>query len=241
MKKTIILLSSLFLLAGIGLMVACLPFGGIKGSGIVKKENRAVAGFNSVQISGSFSVTITQDTAESLMLEADDNILEHIKTEVKDGSLEIKLAKPIRDAEALNIYLGVKSLKSLQGSGSLDLKSQGALTFKVLDIGLSGSADLDMDVAGEELNATISGSGKLRLKGNVARTSYSVSGSAQIEAFDLKSDNVSVDISGSGDADVYAATSLDVEVSGSGDVRYKGSPPKIRQSISGSGSLEKVE
>jgi hypothetical protein len=39
---------------------------------------------------------------------------------------------------------------------------------------------------------------------------------------------------------VYASKTLDVEISGGGDVQYKGSPA-VKQNISGSGKVRKVE
>ena len=53
-------------------------------------------------------------------------------------------------------------------------------------------------------------------------------------------ENVKVEISGAGDADVYASVKLYVRASGAGSVIYKGNPG-INQSISGAGSVKKVD
>ena len=53
-------------------------------------------------------------------------------------------------------------------------------------------------------------------------------------------ENVDVDISGSGYAEVSASVKLDVSVSGSGDIKYKGNPA-LNQAISGSGSVQKID
>ena len=60
-----------------------------------------------------------------------------------------------------------------------------------------------------------------------------------IKCFELESDNVSLDLSGSADAEVTANQNLDVHVSGAADVMYRGNA-KVKKSISGSGSVKKV-
>ena len=49
------------------------------------------------------------------------------------------------------------------------------------------------------------------------------------------------DFNEDGHADVWAEESLSVSVAGSGDVRYKGEPKKVEQSIAGSGSVKRVK
>jgi Protein of unknown function (DUF2807). len=67
-----------------------------------------------------------------------------------------------------------------------------------------------------------------------------VSGSGDVHAYDLLSEDTKVRVTGSGDADVFASVSLDVSVAGSGDVRYKGNA-KVSSNISGSGGVKKVD
>ena len=66
------------------------------------------------------------------------------------------------------------------------------------------------------------------------------SGSSHFRCFDLMAEIVSVDISGAGDAEVFASVKLDVDVSGAGSVKYKGNAT-VSQKVSGSGSVSKVE
>jgi hypothetical protein len=57
-------------------------------------------------------------------------------------------------------------------------------------------------------------------------------------ADNIESDDVTVEISGSGSTNVFAKKTLNARISGSGDVYYKGTP-EITKSIRGSGSLVK--
>src|SRR4051812_14457869 len=54
-----------------------------------KVEDRHLSGFNAVDLAGSFDVYITQGSTESVKVEAPDNIIDHILTEVRGGVLKI--------------------------------------------------------------------------------------------------------------------------------------------------------
>ena len=61
----------------------------ISGSGNVITQERPVSGFNKIAMSGSGELIITQGSKEGLTVEAEDNIMEYIETEVKDETLEL--------------------------------------------------------------------------------------------------------------------------------------------------------
>jgi hypothetical protein len=65
-----------------------------------------------------------------------------------------------------------------------------------------------------------------------------LSGSGGVDASDLRCDDVTVGIAGSGDAMVHASRSLVASIAGTGAVRYSGDP-SVQQSIAGSGSVRK--
>jgi len=61
----------------------------VTGSGKVITESRSVSNFKNITFSGMGEMLITQDETESLTIEAEDNIVALIKTEVKDDTLTI--------------------------------------------------------------------------------------------------------------------------------------------------------
>lgn len=93
-------------------------WGGVKGSGNVKTEKREVSNFKSIDVSGAFEVEITAQKDFSLEVEADDNLLELIKTEVDDGTLEIKSQKSLKTSNPLKIRISAPDINSLELSGA---------------------------------------------------------------------------------------------------------------------------
>jgi hypothetical protein len=64
-----------------------------------------------------------------------------------------------------------------------------------------------------------------------------VTGSGDFSGRDLTTNTTVVFVGGSGDASVYATSTLKASVSGSGDVHYGGNPHNVSKSKSGSGDI----
>lgn len=110
----------------------------------------------------------------------------------------------------------------VSGSGDINIGNVNSAT---LSCSVVGSGDLNVkQVNANEANATISGSGDISINGKSGVANLSITGSADIDADGLVSDNVVVQIVGSGTVDCHAVKKLDVTVTGSGVVKYKGSP-----------------
>jgi hypothetical protein len=227
----LLLLGTIFVASACGATI-------IKGSGDLITETRQVSNFDSIDLSGSGEVIVTQGGSESLTIETDDNVMEHVKAEVVGGTLELGFEEGLNliDHTRLIFTVGVDDLKSLEISGSGDIESDMIETTR-LDATISGSGDVQItDLTAGEVTAKISGSGEIDLAGDAAAQDITISGSGKYLAGDLCSESVKVKISGSGDATVCATEDLDSNISGSGSVNYYGRP-SINTSGSGSGKI----
>ena len=217
---------------------------GIKGSGNVITEPRSVGNFKRVSLSGSGQLIITQGNEESLTIEAEDNIMPRIKTEVKGETLSLGYErdswwKRVRPTRPITFKLEVIDITEAKLSGSGTIKASNVKT-KDLEIDISGSGNVVSDrLAAEGLVVNLSGSGKFTLSGRVKKQEIRISGSGKYHAPELESQTVRVRISGSGKAVVRARQILDVKISGSAKVGYYGNP-RLTTDISGSGSVESL-
>src|SRR5690606_37057194 len=103
--------------------------------------------------------------------------------------------------------------------------------------GLSGSGEIDAKVSAQNLNAAISGSGDIRLGGDADKVKVGISGSGDVKAFELKSKDADIAVSGSGNTEITVNGNLTASVAGSGDIHYKGNPAKINAKSGGSGDV----
>ncbi|GAP22182.1 head GIN domain-containing protein [Leptolinea tardivitalis] len=212
----------------------------VRGSGNIITENRDVSHFNSMAFSVPGDLIITQGNEESLKIEAEDNLVPYIITEVRGNTLHIyadprKLAF-LNPRKPMRFEVTLKELKSLDLSGSGSISSKEIKT-DTLDANISGSGRMDFEnLTANTLNIDLSGSGVVALKGNVETESLDVSGSGDCDLSGLTSKSASINISGSGKTSVNATDNLDLNISGSGNLTYTGNP-HITQSISGSGKI----
>jgi hypothetical protein len=194
----------------------------VNGCGQVKTESRQVTGFTKIDLAGSGEVTIDQGPAESLTIEADDNVLPALTSEVSDSTLRLgtKPRTTVRTRSPIRYRVTVKDLSGASRSGS------GSVTAHGMQL--------------QALRADISGSGTVNVSGSAVKQDIHLSGSGRYEAAGLPSQEVTAEISGSGEVVVNVSVSraLKVDISGSGTVTYSGDPT-IEQDISGSGKLIK--
>ena len=166
----------------------------IKGSGQIKSEPRLVSGFDSIDFSGSGELVITQGDSESLTIEADDNILPHILTEVRNGVLEIRFDRDdwgtyYRPTRPIRFNLNLKELRSVSLSGSGAISAE-ALKSDRLSLDVSGSGNVRIDhLEASDLAFDLSGSGQADLFGKVTSQQISISGSGSYQAGDLECQN----------------------------------------------------
>ena len=211
---------------------------GLDGSGRISSESRDVSGFDRIAVEDEFDVEVTVGPAASLSLTADDNLLPHVRTVVRNGTLHLETERELDPTDEIRIRVTVPALRGLSASGSSAIRASGVRS-ATFDTSVSGSADLRADGDFGALEASISGSGSIRLQGTAQSVEASVSGSGDLDLAQVPSRTATVRVSGSGDAAVHATETLDATVSGSGDVRYVGSP-RVETQISGSGSVRPV-
>ena len=236
MKKFIVLIGVLL----VSLLTAC-GLIGVRGSGNVISESRSVSNFSRVSLSGSGELIITQGGGESLTIEADDNLMQYLESEVRGDTLHLgsKRNTNVNPTRAIRYNLGIIELNSLNLSGSGRAEAN-SIDTDSLDIGVSGSGNVRINTLGaDSLTVRISGSGEFELGGRVVDQEIRISGSGDYFARELESKTTKITVSGSGKATVWVIDSLDVNISGSGSVDYYGQPA-INMLGSGSGNLNNL-
>jgi hypothetical protein len=97
-----------------------------------------------------------------------------------------------------------------------------------------------LELSAPKITADVSGACSVKLKGDAKEFKVQGSGSTDIKCFDLVADNVDLDISGAGDAEVYANVKLTGDISGAASVNYKGTA-QTDIHTSGATSVKKVD
>ncbi|MEO5683860.1 MAG: head GIN domain-containing protein [Chitinophagaceae bacterium] len=214
----------------------------ITGNGVPGTEQRNLTGFTGAETRGEIDIVVKQGDF-SVKVEAEQNLLSYIETAVEHGRLIVRLRDGINlmDHHDAKVYVTAPVLTAFETHGSGKISSQGRIADKSkMDIQVAGSGDIQLDLDCPEIITATHGSGNIMLAGETKNLSCKISGSGNVEAANLKAENVKVSIHGSGNTAVFASESLDTDISGSGNVHYKGDP-KINNSTHGSGSVTRME
>ena len=213
----------------------------VRGSGNVVSETREVSGFDSIQVDYPARVLISQGSKETLTVEADDNVLPGLKTEVKGNELRIYYkstdGKHVNPTKTPVITITVKDLSSLSFSSAGEAIVE-SLESDNLSVSLDGAGNIKLnDIDVKDLSVNMSGAGSTTASGTADTLSLNISGFGSFNGKDLKCSAVDVNISGAGGATVSAEDQLDATISGAGSITYYGSP-EVTKNIAGVGSVK---
>ena len=218
--------------------------GAIPGSGVIVKETRKVTGFDAISIRIPAEMTITQGNIESVIVEAEDNLLPQLTTSVKSGTLVIEntennWSKRVNPKETVKITIVVKNLNEINFSSAGTLVVE-ELTSTNLSLRLSGAGEVTLShMKIDSLDVNLSGAGTIHAEGEANNVKINISGFGSFDGKGLTSQVADVVISGAGSATLRVEKELTARVSGAGSVNYFGDP-KVTRQISGAGSVNKA-
>ncbi|MDO9274682.1 MAG: DUF2807 domain-containing protein, partial [Lutibacter sp.] len=79
----------------------------IKGNANMQTENRSVSNYDKISVAGSFDVKLVKGKEGAISIIADENLMEYIETEVKDGHLKIQPKKGYQLSSTKTILITV--------------------------------------------------------------------------------------------------------------------------------------
>ena len=191
----------------------------ITGTGKPKQEVRNFSEFKGINVSGNYEILGSPGKPEKFIISTNENILPYILTSVKKGVLTVESKKSVslHPTVTQNIWFTVPEFNSLELSGSS--------IFQFLDLN------------GDELKITLSGSHHLLLTGKATSIDLTISGSSDVDARKLNVDDAKVVINGSSTVYLNPANNLKVTINGEGKVVYFSEAPKVEQVINGAGQV----
>jgi hypothetical protein len=211
--------------------------GSVNGNKNVITQDRSVTSFHAIKVSGGIDVELSQGNEPKLQVEADENLMALIRTEVKGGVLNIYHEGDIHNAKTMKIHLTFQQLDAITASGGCDITSKQKLSFATLRTNLSGGCDIKLELKANSLVCVHSGGCDAELSGEAENCSFNVSGGCDVKAKEFTLKNCSIDASGGSDVSVNVSGELKMEASGASDITYYGKPTKIQQSAHGASDI----
>ena len=228
----------------ISLLLICLTlsacsFAPVRGSGVIASEEREIANVTGVTLATMGDLTIELGEDEALRIEAEDNLLPYIHSEVKDGMLTIEVRKlgSFQPTKPIRYFLTVKELETINNSslGSIHAPQLRAKNFFV-QISSTGNVSLE-GLDAEALDVALDSNGALDIGGGKVETQeITIDGSGGYQAGDLRSRAARVEINSLGEVTIWVMDLLDAHLTSNGSLSYYGDP-KVTSEVTSLGKL----
>jgi len=213
----------------------------IKGKGISITQSRSLSVYHGIILQIEGDVQVVDDSVNSFIISAQQNIIDVIETNIDNDILTIKYKKNVHihkhNPISIEIHSPLLSKYDIEGSGDINITPPNSKINIDLNISGSGNIKFNSFISTSTINANISGSGSILFCGGTADSeTLSIAGSGNIDMRNVLTGVCSSTISGSGDIYTNVVTSLSATISGSGNIYYYGNPV-VSVNISGSGNV----
>ncbi|HLO15401.1 MAG TPA: head GIN domain-containing protein [Anaerolineales bacterium] len=252
MKKKIFLLVSLFVSTSL-VLVSCSLIrgrglgGGVLGSGNIQTEARDTGAFQAISIEyPGAKIIVQQGNKESVEIQADDNLLPQLSTEVLAGRLTIKSTETnwktsVNPSKQVKMTITARDLNEIVLSAEVGDLEVNDLQTGTLKLVLSGGAQIKLNgIQVDLLDSDLSGAGDIQVSGIANEIKLILSGLGNFNAADLKSNKAYVELSGMGNAIIRVEKELTATITGAGSINYFGNP-RVEQNVNGAGSVKQAE
>jgi hypothetical protein len=194
------LLSTVLLLGGWS------PFGAVVGSGNLVTEEKILSDFTIVDVGSGFNVEISNSSSFSVLVTADDNVMEYIEVSKSGDTLKAGIRWGTSfSSVTLKIKITMPEINRIELSGGSQGKIEDFSSTNPFVIDLSGGSQLTGQGAAGNLTIDASGGSKLHF------ASYSIQ-----DAY--------IELSGGSEATINLDGALDADLSGGSTLYYYGDP-----------------
>jgi hypothetical protein len=191
----------------------------VSGSGKVATDKRDVKGFTSVDVSGVFQVEIISGKDYSVEVQADDNILPLIETNVSGSTLQIDLKDKVSTRSDMVVRITAPNIERVETTGASKVTASG--------------------IKNDSFSINTTGASKVYLTGETANLDIDVTGASMVDAEQLNASIANIQASGASKINVNVSGELHSEASGASRIVYSGDPKTIDNHQSGASSISK--
>lgn len=198
----------------------------VSGSGNVITEKREVPkNFDKIRVSSTLKVELEQAPDFEIIVEADDNIIPYIVTEVSGSVLKVYFDNiSVRNIKEAKVYVKMPEISELVASSSSEIKAKKPVKSDDLILKSSSTADIKLsEITAKSVIAESSSSSDIEI-GRLYTISFKAqsSSTAEIDIEYIESDKIDLTASSSSDIDLKGkALDLSVKTSSTATVDAK--------------------
>lgn len=211
---------------------------GVKGNRNVVSEDREIrSDFDVINVQQGINLYVTQGKPTDIRVEADENILDLLITEVKNNELNIYFEKNVYQAKARNVYLTAENISKILASSGASVISENTLQTETLELDSSSGSTIKIHANANVIKSESSSGSNITLIGKSNSFSANSSSGSSINASELKTVNTIANASSGANIDVNVTGKLTANASSGGGIDYEGNPTKVDKETSSGGSV----
>jgi len=218
----------------------------ITGSGPIVTQEFDVAPFDKVEAATVIDVEIVQGDSLKVVAEGNENIMNYLEIKVVNNKLRVDLVHGSFSHFDMKVYITMPTVSEIDIESTGDIYAEGFTglrSLKVrssstgkftsdgifdiagdLDVVSSSTGSITLDANCQNIDARLSSTGSITIGGTCNYQSIDLSSTGNYNAYDLLSEECTVETSGTGDSKVNVSEQLDVTIRSVGNVYYKGNP-----------------
>ena len=211
------------------------------------QQSREVAlkHFSEIHVNTGIELIITQGTAESAKIVADETLIDAIVVEQSGNSVTVnwKLIKSTKKRwlnRTAQVFITYKNLNILEASDGSSVKTENAVKTGILNISVSSGANVSATVECPQLQLKTNSGASASLKGTAARMNVEAGSGSRINSLELIAEYANVTASSGADVKVNVTKELAATASSGGNIRYKGSAVVENSAGSKSGNVKPI-
>ncbi|MCJ8272067.1 MAG: DUF2807 domain-containing protein [Psychrosphaera sp.] len=132
------------------------------------KEQRTVAPFTQLEVSGLAEVYLSQGTVGDVEVKASGISMKDIVTRTENGKLTVT-TKGFHSGETVKVYVSYDILNVISVGGAAELYGQDTVTADTLTININDAGDAELTVDVGTLKVEMKGAGNLKIDGKAAK------------------------------------------------------------------------
>jgi hypothetical protein len=201
-------------------------------------EARTIGGFDALEVANAIEAKITQGDTVKVRVEANDaDTLKHVVTELKDGTLKVRLEDKFCFRCEVKVEITTPKLARLHVSGASKAQVDGTFGPR-FDLESSGAAKTVVrGLKAAALSVDASGASNVELVGQVTAVALELSGASTCDAPKLSVQSAKVELSGASNAELRAEKGIDADLSGASSLTVRGNPSNRHVDTSGGSNV----
>ncbi|POY37098.1 hypothetical protein C3K47_08560 [Solitalea longa] len=212
--------------------------------GANKTETRSVSGYLGIQAHNGVQVYITQGAAEKVSVTGSEDGLKRLKTEVKNGVLDIYVERTgwfwsgwSNNNEVFKVYVTIKEVNSLIAHSGANIYTTSKIKADKLTVKTHSGSYIKLEGDSNELTCESSSGSQMELIGSTKNFSIQTSSGSNVNAFRLLTETCSAQSSSGSNVDISVSKQLTANSSSGSHINYKGNPKIVSKNSSSGGEV----